>query len=600
MPSLEDVLNAAKAKLARGDRADAAKLIMTAAKAVGSRGMNLRAARLYEDAADVYREGRMAQECYDALENATLMLIRQGANNSQSEIARVSEKAGDIAREFSDYKRAADFYSRAGDYASEDDRRRLSARTAEVLLNMADASEEKDNYEEALAVLKRIGRLYFAGGEVELGRRINSRAERVANKWAEKAKKNGDYLSAGNALAEAAQLKQNEGDFNGAARLMLMAGELYETAGLFEKAGNIYDAAQEVLKAQRLTSASRSAMAKASEAYLKMEGKPEVVAPLLVRAGNMFTEIGLGVKAKWAFKRAADIFAELAEKSIAEGDPESEKKYLRFRAMCLKRWGAEDEAADIYRAVTDYYLGQASNPGAQDNMEAQALALEEAAAVLHESDNKQEGNAHLERALQIYVELADKSQVAGQADECSKFYTKAAEVAMKLGDLKRSASFHWMACQKAEGAAEYYSQTGVPELATIWLRTAGNEALATQTENMVRKGIELLRQSAKGFRQINEMRDAFEDLYVVLETLLERYPENTANIREVLAEMEEIAITTKDEYMTSMLTVLKAIEKKSYVASVLMLQEHEDALQQKRDRLGRLIESIRTPQSVQT
>ena len=94
---------------------------------------------------------------------------------------------------------------------------------------------------------------------------------------------------------------------------MMEAGELYEAAELYEKAGNIYDAAQEAYKIQRLTSARNQAMSKAAEAYLKMEGAPEAVAPLLVKGGNMFLEIGRPMKAKWAFKRGNELFGELAE-----------------------------------------------------------------------------------------------------------------------------------------------------------------------------------------------------------------------------------------------------------------------------------------------
>ncbi len=596
MPSLEDVLNAAKQKLERGEKAEAARLILMAAKALSGRSLQSRAARLYEEAAEIYHSIPMPEECIDALDNAVLMLLRAESDSQhlQPEITRISEKAGRVAEEIGDFKRAAEYYSRAAEFSTtSDEKTRLSTLAADALENLADTLELEGDFNSVIALLKKSSRIYFAVGDYELGQRLNERALRIALKWAEDGKKKGDLLTAGNATAEAAQIKQAIGDIVGATRLMILAGDYYDAAGLHEKAGNIYDAANELLRGQRLTSASRAAAAKAAEAYMKMEGKPQIVAPLLIRAANIFAELGLGVKSKWAFKRAADLFEGLAKNAAAEKDIEAQKKYLRFQAMCLKKWGDCEQADAIYFDVISYYLQQTQTPETTENMEQQALAFEEAATVLYEADRREQAYSHMERAIEIYVELADRRQVAEQPDESSKYYTRAAEIAARLNDVSRADTFHMMASIKAQRAARMYTQMEILELATTWWRTAGLEALATQDRRAARQAIRCLRCSARGFKKINELKEAFEDLYTIFTAVIQYYPFHTDYLHKILIEMEEISMTTKDSKMSKIISVLRPIQKRMHVAALLALQENERDLLDKRDTLKRIIDKIR-------
>jgi len=594
MPSLEDVLIAARSKLDKGEKVEAAKLIQMAAKAVAQKNMNARAAKLFEEAAEIYRQAFKPQECFEAMEDATLMLVRMGDPESQAEIVRISEKAGNIAQQASDFKKAADFYFRASDFSqAQDEKARLSNKAADSLQDLANIKEEQEDFAGAVSVIKRISGILYTLGDHELGSRMNERAAKLTMRWAEIKKREGDYLSAGTALAEAAQIKQTQGDLTEAPRLMMEAGILYEAVGLFEKAGNIYDAAHEAYRQQRLTSAYRTAMTKASEAYLKMEGKPEVLAPLLVKAGKMFTELGLGVKAKWAFKRAADMFGALSVKSREENEAESEKTYLRYQAMCLKRWGADREAEEIYQKVVDHYLGQVSADETDEAKEASAVSLEEAADVLEEAGRSKEASECLERARDLYVSLAEQKLAKSGPDEASKFYSSAADVALSLGDGAKSAALHITASEKAENAAVFYQQSDIPELATLWRRTAGLEALASGDREMVKKGIGFLRESSRGFRTIKEFGNAFDDLFTVFTTLVHQVPDSLDTQAQILVEMEEIALTTKDEKMDYVLRVLKPVLKRSHLAALMALQENEAELESKRDALRSLVAAVK-------
>jgi tetratricopeptide (TPR) repeat protein len=599
LTSDDDILKEARNALEEGNKEQGAKLLLAYANRLAKEMEYEKAAKIYEECALVQRDLYDADEAFKAFDNATLMLIRlpQGPEVYQ-EIVRVNKIAAKIAEEAADFKKAADFHFRAQDFVETDDAKtELNIKAADALENLADAKEEEEDYAEAVGLLRKVSRLYYTGGDDELGERINDRAARLARKWAGIAKGNGDYLSAGNALAEAAQI-MDTGESTEAARIMMEAGELYEAAELFEKAGNMYDAAQESYKLQRLTSARNQAISKAAEAYLKTQGAPEVVAPLLVKGGTMFLEIGRPMKAKWAFKRANELFGELAEKAKTQRDVESEKKYLRFQAMCLQRWGQTEEAAELYKQVIDHYLHEAAKEEESGSKELQALALEEAAGVLDESGNDTEAKGHLERALELYVELADEASTSGDPEGGSKLYSKAAECAMKLGDKERYESFHWMASEKAENAAEYYHELGVPELATIWVRTAGMEALLTDSSEMIEKAIDLLTKSGEGFKEANELNEAFEDFFTVFETRFMHYPDKRKPIKETIKLMDEIAVITQDEIMLAIMSLVRALNTGNHIGALLIFQENEEALQDKGTRIRSLIEQSKTERAV--
>lgn len=589
MTSDDDLLKEARSALDEGNKEVGAKLLLAAASRLSDKTEYHKAAKIYEEAALVYKDAYDANESFKAFDNVSLMLIRLPQEPGVfKEIVRVNKDAAKVAEDASEYQKAAEFYFRAQDFASDEEKQELNIKAADALENLADSKEEEEDFAEAVGLLRKVSRLYYTGGDDELGERINDRAARLARRWAGIAKENGDYLSAGNALAEAAQI-MDTGESTEAARIMMEAGELYEVAELFERAGNIYDAAQESYKLQRLTSARNQAMSKAAEAYLKTQGAPEAVAPLLVKGGNMFLEIGRPMKAKWAFKRGNDLFGELAEKAKTHHDTESEMKYHQFQAMCLEKWGASEESEQLYKQVIYHYLKEAAKEGEAGNKELQAVSLEEAAEVLFESGKESESKGHIEQALELYVELADESSTSGDPESGSKLYSKAAACAMKLEDTDRHESFHWMASEKAENAAEYYQELGVPELATIWIRTAGLEALETNSPEMIDKAIELLTKSADGFKEANELKEAFEDVFTVFETRFMHIPDKKGPINKTVKMMDEIAMSTQDEVMVALVTLVRALNAGNHIGALMILHENEEDLLSKAERIRKLI-----------
>lgn len=592
LTSEEELLKEAREMVAEGKGEQGAKKLVKVADVLGVKTDYQKAAKVYEEAAMIFRDLYNAEDSFRALDNATLMMIRMPQTTEvYKEIVRINLVGAKIAEEATEYKKAADFYSRAKDFVmDEDEKKDIDIRSADALENLADMREVEEKYSEAISLLRKVGRLYYTAGDEELGERINDRAVKLAHRWANISKSKGDYLSAGNALAEAAQIMQTIGESPEATRTMMEAGEFYEAVKLYEKAGNIYDAAQEAYKLQRLTSARNQALSKGAEAYLKMEGAPEAVAPLLVKGGNMFKELGSMVKAKWAFKRASEMFEELAKKGQAEGDLESEKKYLRYQAMCLKNWGNEERADEIYKQVTDYYLEQAKAHHESSSKDLEALALEEAAEVFMESGKEEEGKKNLEQAIGLYIELADEAATSEDHENSSKLYSKAADCAVKLNDRERNESFHWMASEKAEKAAEFYRQLEVPELATIWIRTAGREALQTNSTKMIEKAIELLTKSAEGFKEANELKESFEDFFAVFEARFLYYPDKRRPIKSTIKSMEEIAMTAQDDIMIALTALVNALNAGNHIGALLILQEREEDLLDKASRIRKMIE----------
>ncbi len=585
----------AKKQLNKGDKKTAAKLFLKAAEALEKHKRYAKAAEIYEKAATVYREADMTKECFDALEKAMLMLIRTEQNGStRREIVRINGLAGAVADELEDYSRAAEYYFRAADFEQDPAKRvEFLTKAADALENEADSHEMNGDLATTVRLLKKVGRIYNATDNEELGRRIIQRAIRISKKWAEEAKAKEDFESAATALAEAAQIQQEQGNNAEATRLLMDAAVLYERAELFEKAGNAYDAAKEIFERERLTTAKKKAMIKASEAYMQMgvqmRQKPEVVAPLLVKAGNMYNEVQSPIKARWAFKRAAEIFSALAKKAQKENDMDSANKYLKFQAMCLRNWGDFHHAEAIYKRVIDYYDEQARLHEQNNELESQAIALEEAAAVLYEAGKITDANGLLEEALEIYIQLAEDETNKENIDEASRLYSRAAECAKNMGDMERHSSFHWVACEKAVLAAEKYKEAGVEELAAIWYRTAGLEAIMTQEEELTERALDLFRHSVDGFKSINELTEAFDDLFNMFKTLWSLPGDRTNEMRKVIDEMQEIALTLNKPHMSVVISILRHLNRSESLEAQQILQDNEKALG---ERVGILYEMI--------
>ncbi|MCK5264770.1 MAG: hypothetical protein KAR03_04115 [Candidatus Thorarchaeota archaeon] len=591
MTSVEILLDKARKAIEEGNKEEGVKKLVQIAEKVGINGDYEEAAIIYEEAALVFQDLHDLEESFKTFDKATLMLVRLPQDiETYIDLVRLNTAAAKIAEDASEYNRAANFYFRAKDFAlTTEDQQNLTLKAADALENIADEKEEKEQYGDTIALLRKVGRLYYTAGDNELGQRINDRAVRIARKWADISKKKGDFLSAGNALAEAAQLMQTIGESPEATRTMMEAGEFYEAANLFEKAGNIYDAAQEAYKLQRLTSARTKAISKTAEAYLKSQGSPEAVAPLLIKAGHMFKEINRPMKAKWAFLHANELFGELAGIAKKANDIETQMKYLRFQAMCLLNWGQNEVASEIYVKVITHYLTEAKKEEEQNNKEFQAVSLEEAAEVLRESGRVAEAKDHLEQALVLYVQLAEESNVSEDFEGSSKLYSKAAECAIKLENKERHTEFHGLASVKAERAAQYYQELGVPELSTVWIRTAGLEALTTGSKEMIKKSIDFLTKSSEGFREANEYREAFEDLYLVFETSFLHYANKRRPIKAIIKKLDELATIAQDEIMIAIVALVRALNSGNHISALLILQENEEDMLNKAEKIRKLI-----------
>ena len=587
----EILLDKVRKAIEEGNKEEGVKKLVQIADKTGINGDYEEAAKIYEEAALIFQDLHDLEESFKTFDKATLMLVRLPQDiETYIDLVRLNTAAAKIAEDASDYNRAANFYFRAKDFAlTTEDQQNLTLKAADALENIADEKEEKEQYGDTIALLRKVGRLYYTAGDNELGQRINDRAVRIARKWADISKKKGDFLSAGNALAEAAQLMQTIGESPEATRTMMEAGEFYEAANLFEKAGNIYDAAQEAYKLQRLTSARTKAISKTAEAYLKSQGSPEAVAPLLIKAGHMFKEINRPMKAKWAFLHANELFGELAGIAKKANDIETQMKYLRFQAMCLLNWGQNEVASEIYVKVITHYLTEAKKEEEQNNKEFQAVSLEEAAEVLRESGRVAEAKDHLEQALVLYVQLAEESNVSEDFEGSSKLYSKAAECAIKLENKERHAEFHGLASVKAERAAQYYQELGVPELSTVWIRTAGLEALTTGSKEMIKKSIDFLTKSSEGFREANEYREAFEDLYLVFETSFLHYANKRRPIKAIIKKLDELATIAQDEIMIAIVALVRALNSGNHISALLILQENEEDMLNKAEKIRKLI-----------
>ena len=219
----DELLKKAWKTLEDGKKEEGVKQLIVAADQLASNTEYEKAAKVYEEAALIYKDLYDADECFKTFDKATLMLVRLPQDDDvYTELVRLNTAAAKIADAATEYKKAADFYFRAKDFAmSNDVKQSLNIRAADALENIADAKEEEENYADAIGLLRKVSILYFSADDDELGERINTRAVKIAQHWAEISKSKGDFLSAGNALAEAAQIMQSRGESPEATRTAL-------------------------------------------------------------------------------------------------------------------------------------------------------------------------------------------------------------------------------------------------------------------------------------------------------------------------------------------------------------------------------------------
>ena len=130
------------------------------------------------------------------------------------------------------------------------------------------------------------------------------------------------------------------------------------------------------------------------------------------------------------------------------------------------------------------------------------------------------------------------------------------------------------------------------ELETIWIRTAGTEALNTMDPKMIEKAIDLLQKSAIGFKAAHEEREAFDDLFTVTEIIIKHDPSAVDKLAEIIKEMELIISFTQEDSMLAAMPIIKALGNGNHLSALMLLQESEEDLPKKRERLKTLIDII--------
>jgi hypothetical protein len=106
---------------------------------------------------------------------------------------------------------------------------------------------------------------------------------------------------------------------------------------------------------------------------------------------------------------------------------------------------------------------------------------------------------------------------------------------------------------------------------------------------MLEKAINLLEKSAKGFKDANELKEAFEDLFSVFEARFLYYPDEWSQINTTISSMDEIAKTLQDDVINALVSLIRALNEGNHIGALLILQENEEELLTKEDRIRKMI-----------
>jgi hypothetical protein len=86
------------------------------------------------------------------------------------------------------------------------------------------------------------------------------------------------------------------------------------------------------------------------------------------------------------------------------------------------------------------------------------------------------------------------------------------------------------------------------------------------------------------------LKEAFEDLFVVFEARFQHYSDKKGPINQTIKTMDEIAKSCQDDVMTALVSLIRAMNEGNHIGALLILQENEEDLLAKADRIRKLID----------
>ncbi len=89
--------------------------------------------------------------------------------------------------------------------------------------------------------------------------------------------------------------------------------------------------------------------------------------------------------------------------------------------------------------------------------------------------------------------------------------------------------------------------------------------------------------------EANELNEAFEDLFAVFEARFLYYPNKRRPIKATIKQMAEISMMYQDDSISALLSIVRAMNEGNHIGALLMLQENEEDLLAKAERIRKLI-----------
>ncbi len=569
----------------------AAILAENAASYAEHQGDNELASEIYQIAADLFEKAEKIDKCLQAYKKAAITYSRTGEpEETASIVSQIFETASRIASRHNKLNESLNFLRNAADLIQDEVRlTQINKRITEIMEEVIQEHIDNGRLDEAIKLLKKLAEKYEALKDYQKANEAWKSTIRLLYQKKDVAVSRGKFAEGASALIDAGTILLKLDQDMKAAKEFQRAAEFYSHVSMHSKAGSVYEFLADLLDRNRQIQQSQIFLEKAALEFQKVEDVPEKQATLILRAAEIFERLKKVMKARWAYRHAAELFLALASKADSNQE-ELIDEYKLTAATCMLKSRMENEGRQILEELLNKYLVRAQSSEDEGDFSEAALNYERAAKV---SKILGENYQHfLEMARDLYLGLMQESMITENFEEAASMCAKAADTSEEINVEPSAEHLRKTAADLALKAAKSYEKLCGAECASIWIRNAARELSKLDDCESLEKAYNLFLHSAKELMNIEGYSEALEDLYLALLIFLKtnrRFPSDHLN--KLLSTIE---MHSSDQEIVDLAEVLQKILNEDKISALITVQENEDIL---KDKAAELIRYLKPKQN---
>ncbi len=549
-------------------------------------GDNELASEIYQIAADLYEKAEKIDKCLKCYKKAAVAYSRIGEPEETSDVvSQIFLTAGRIARRYNKPNEALSFFKNASDLIQDDvELIHINKKIIELMEEVIQQHIDNGRLDDAIKLLKKLAEKYEELKDYIQANKVWKSTIKLLYQKADIAVSRGKYDEGASALIDAGTILLKLDQDMRAAKEFQRAAEYYSHMSMHSKAGSVYEFLAELLDRNRQIQQAQIFLEKAALEFQKVDEVPEKQATLALRAAEIFERLNKVMKARWAYRHAAELFLTLAAKADSNQEDLIDE-YKITAATCMLRSRMENEGRQILDELLNKYLVRAESSEDEGDFSEAALNYERAAKV--SKIMGEDFQHYLEMARDLYLGLMQENMITENFEEAATMCSKAADTSEEINVEPSAEHLRKTAADLAMKAAKAYEKLCGAECASIWIRNAARELSKLNKPEALNKAYDLFLHSAKELMNIEGYSEALEDLYSALLIYLKtnrKLPSDHLN--KLLSALE---MNSTDQEIVELAEILQKILNQDKISALITVQENEDILKEKAEELAKYL-----------